>query len=1548
MLNVSSRRALVCGLKTIAVAGAMVAVPTGALAAPVPEPAPVLGPQVAQTGKGAAPRLVRELPLLRTRTSRTYLDAAGMSVARVFTESVNYRDEKGEWLPIDTDLVAKAGSLEMKAADYQVALPTRLGAGAVQVSQNDDSVAFSLAGAADVAAQVEGSRAVYPEVLPDVDLRYRAGNDALEEVLRLKQQPEAKAPEYRFGLALSDGLTPKLLKSGVIEFDTAAGATKLAIPAPVMTDAAGKSSARVESTLRQSGKDWELVLRPAPEWLSDAARKYPVDLDPTTAPTATQDCTLNQGAASTSFCGTDGVIVGDGNGSTKRATMRFDVQGALPMATQLLNATLVTRLKAQTTTNAKQIDVLGLSRASTPASTWNSYDGTNAWTTAGGDIDPALQAEYPTSAGGSGAVGGYSVFQIFKMTNAWLRGDKPNNGLLLKATDSSVTNELTFGSNETVDTSYRPVLDLYYAHAIGQRPWYKQEQFPLTDRLSLSVNAASGNVQLNATDVTIPGGLGPDLAVTRTYNHLPVYTAGSARYGAGWTVDNQVKLVNLGQHVDLMGPTGWAARYENTGGGNYTSPADQNNKLETVVTGGWKLTDNQSQGVQTFDANGNLLSAADKNGRRIRYEYTAGGGISKIVDSQERETLFTYTAGGLLDKVTDPAGREWRYGYNGLNQLTSSTNPAGAVTLFYYGDYGLQRVQTPEGRAINIEYWPLGDPRAFRVKRIMQVTGTTTTKTCNKPLGVCLTDADYTYTTTENGNYTDFTYTLTHGGSPAVQTQVTRPRGVLTTGTATDYVAKYEFDKDERLTKFTDGEGLDRTNEYDPYSNVQSFYAPYNAAGGSATGSTVRNYSPGGNLNSTARQAGGGTTLQSTASYGTGVGTAPGAAFRPSKGTDEQGNSTALQYNNDADVTRVRAMDRASTPSEVAFSSFDYSAPGKLSKITDANGGETTYGYDAAGNLTTVTPPLPLGVTNIDFLDATALALSRPSRVRTPQSRSQTFTYDALDRVKEITFADGTKIINTYDLDGNLTASNDNGQSSTYAYDRLGRIQSETRPGPYTVSYGYDANGNLATITEPTRTMTYDFDQADRQKTLSETGLSGTSTTIYSEIAGEKALRVLTTLPTGAKKLTDYDPAGRIKRVCAWAISSTDCPATASSRLISYDYSFSDTVCSGSSDPTIAPGRLLVSKVTDDLGRSTEYCYDDLGRLVRAGQPNQGGATALWTYEYDDVGNLTKSTSRPPGSSTTRTRYMAYNAANQLCRQSDGTALPTTNPCSSTTGNGFTYDAAGNELVNQMRGSTSTYNNRDQLTTFTLGSTTSTLSYYGTGQGDRYRVSTTGGSLDDRYNVLGLSSYGSLKYTRDETGIPQSQFDGTNRYWLIGDSIGSIRGAINSSNTLTERVDYDPYGEPSLTGSSVSYLLYAGGQFDVTTGLNHFGQRYYDPGVARFTQIDPVDQTGALRDGSAYGYAGGDPIDYADPTGEIRPNYDACSGPRCTTYTPRDTGGRGGRRSLPGKNPSGGPCTYLGIISLATGYGALSKTAAQKALTYVSLGTATAAVPCIP
>jgi RHS repeat-associated protein len=87
-----------------------------------------------------------------------------------------------------------------------------------------------------------------------------------------------------------------------------------------------------------------------------------------------------------------------------------------------------------------------------------------------------------------------------------------------------------------------------------------------------------------------------------------------------------------------------------------------------------------------------------------------------------------------------------------------------------------------------------------------------------------------------------------------------------------------------------------------------------------------------------------------------------------------------------------------------------------------------------------------------------------------------------------------------------------------------------------------------------------------------------------------------------------------------------------------------------------------------------------------------------------------------------------------------------------------------------------------------------------------------------------------------------------------------------------------------------------GGQFGFASGYKstagpyHYGQRYYDPALMRWTQPDPLDQTGDLREGNRYVYAAGNPVGIVDPTGRRGAYIEAGCGGLNVSYSENSRG----------------------------------------------------------
>ncbi len=104
-------------------------------------------------------------------------------------------------------------------------------------------------------------------------------------------------------------------------------------------------------------------------------------------------------------------------------------------------------------------------------------------------------------------------------------------------------------------------------------------------------------------------------------------------------------------------------------------------------------------------------------------------------------------------------------------------------------------------------------------------------------------------------------------------------------------------------------------------------------------------------------------------------------------------------------------------------------------------------------------------------------------------------------------------------------------------------------------------------------------------------------------------------------------------------------------------------------------------------------------------------------------------------------------------------------------------------------------------------------------------------------------------------------------YRIVSDHLGSVRLVVDTTTgTIAQQMDYDAFGQV-IQDSNPGFqpFGFAGGIYDLHTGLVRFGVRDYDAGAGRWTAKDPIGFGGG--DSNVYAYVGGNPINLTDPTG---------------------------------------------------------------------------------
>ncbi len=149
--------------------------------------------------------------------------------------------------------------------------------------------------------------------------------------------------------------------------------------------------------------------------------------------------------------------------------LQFDLPSAIPTTAHIVSAQL--QMYQANGSGSGTISAHKLTRSWTEGTkngsgtadgaTWKTYDGTNAWTTNGGDYEATPVSTSEVTAGSDVLVS----WEIAPLVQAWLADSNSNYGVLLKANDLL---SHTFGSKEDSTISKRPKLLITWTCECGQ------------------------------------------------------------------------------------------------------------------------------------------------------------------------------------------------------------------------------------------------------------------------------------------------------------------------------------------------------------------------------------------------------------------------------------------------------------------------------------------------------------------------------------------------------------------------------------------------------------------------------------------------------------------------------------------------------------------------------------------------------------------------------------------------------------------------------------------------------------------------------------------------------------------------------------------------------------------------------------------------------------------------------------------------------------------------------------------------------------------------
>lgn len=946
---------------------------------------------------------------------------------------------------------------------------------------------------------------------------------------------------------------------------------------------------------------------------------------------------------------------------------------------------------------------------------------------------------------------------------------------------------------------------------------------------------------------------------------------------------------------------------------------------------GNRLTETNPLGetnASTYDARNNLLTQVDALGRTVlRNTYRPNSSfLSELQDATDAITRFGYDVGitsgqtGELTTLVDAAGAVTRYELDGANRgwRVAEVDAAGQRTTFTHDAMGRvvseARARVVDGVAQSMVTRYTLDPKG-RVTQIEHPDGSTTTTDFDardKPVREC--DALGRCTTTsydDRGNafhvfYPDSTSEISSydpNGNVVARTD----RGGRTTRMAYDAANRLVETIHPDDTPSDDTDNPRTRNEYDVAGRLVAVIDELGHR-------TAYRYDAAGRRTHVTEPAVDGTSATTVTTYD--------AAGQRTAVTDALGHTTRFVYDAAGRLTTTIHPDAGADDGDDANNprtQLEYDALGRKTAETDPDGRRTEYAYDALGRLTSVVlaAGTPSATTTTYAYDAQGNRTTQTDA----EGRSTRFTFDRLGRESSRTLPLGQRETKTWTPAGEPASVTDfNGRTTRWTHDDAGRVVAVDYPNDPDVSFTYTPTGQRSTAADGHGTTTQGFDARDRlvrrtdsagrviEYTYDAKGnllsrVTASQSLVYAYDARDRLVSVTATVAGGAPRTTryTYDEVGRRTGMTAADGTTTRYTYDRRNRLVGLVQRTAAAALLFSATYTVdATGLRTAAQESDAAGpvRALAWTYDALKRLTAEAIDHRDDTrdrTSAWTY--DRVGNrlsqtVTQGTGAAARSTVTTSTYDANDRLTQeSVRENGGPALVTT----------FAYDAQGNTRTKTAPGGVTeyTWDDANRLVEQREGGSRTTYRY----DADGLRIGQTTfpatGSprrtdylVDPSYayaNVIerfeGEATPGTRPklaavFTFGEGIVGQTTCRPTatsgahdcpaaQERTIHADGFGSTRYLTTPAGTVTDRIDYDAFGnEIHREGTTSVEHLYRGEQFDPNLGWYYLRARYMDPERGRFAGPDDfrgwADHPQSLH---KFKYGHGNPIENSDPSG---------------------------------------------------------------------------------
>ena len=611
------------------------------------------------------------------------------------------------------------------------------------------------------------------------------------------------------------------------------------------------------------------------------------------------------------------------------------------------------------------------------------------------------------------------------------------------------------------------------------------------------------------------------------------------------------------------------------------------------------------------------------------------------------------------------------------------------------------------------------------------------------------------------------------------------------------------------------------------------------------------------------------------------------------KVVDALGNETRISY--DALGRRTRLED----PNAGTFQ-YRYDGEGRLIEQIGPDGKSMRLRYSATGDL--IEKELPDGTVHrfhyggLDAPNATGelvevedvagiLELAYDprgniiERRRTVDGRTYVtgFNYDSLDRVRRVTYPDGFTVDYTYDTGGNIAAIKDgesqpltdkfrynaenritkftfgNGVTSDFSYDDLGRMISSSSATGRGVKlqeliYGFDAMNNVVALDDLVSGVSQQFTYDEANRLVYALGPYGEENYEYDAIGN--------LLRKGNLLFTHDDPLHPQRVSCAVEVgnkkrgkrnkSAIDPCAEAQSwidpeqvsRAFALRYDMRGNVAAKGARSFLYDGENRLSEVREANGRLIEHNrYDASGELIVRETQNETRVFIDGIYEEGKT-HVSRHVYAGPLLVATLVKSRADVVLISSVNSSPGPFMYTAG-----------FSGPGILLLICLDGLF----------------------------GWRVRRGFAGFARACRANPVNVamvfmllcnSSLPVHAFAEQDKGVGNDK-----TYYYHANHLGSVNVVTDDRARVTARRDYRPYGEPvdwsgAKAGPRELLNTFQGQKLDDQTGLYYFKARHYDAELGRFMNADTiVADINDPRTLHRYAFAGGNPVNYVDPTG---------------------------------------------------------------------------------